>query len=59
MSSMTATGRIAGLAYGAVGVSDIDRSLWFYCDVLGFRLVGSSPLPGKGAGGSAGLPPRW
>ena len=32
------------LAYGAVGVSDIERSLWFYCDVLGFTLVGSSPL---------------
>lgn len=32
------------LAYGAIGVSDIDQSLWFYCDVLGFSLVGSSPL---------------
>jgi catechol 2,3-dioxygenase-like lactoylglutathione lyase family enzyme len=34
----------ARLAYGAIGVSDIDQSLWFYCDVLGFNLVGSSPL---------------
>jgi catechol 2,3-dioxygenase-like lactoylglutathione lyase family enzyme len=34
----------ARLAYGAIGVSDIDQSLWFYCDILGFNLVGSSPL---------------
>jgi catechol 2,3-dioxygenase-like lactoylglutathione lyase family enzyme len=38
------------LAYGAIGVSDIEHSLWFYCDVLGFRLVGSSPL-GNAIGG--------
>jgi catechol 2,3-dioxygenase-like lactoylglutathione lyase family enzyme len=40
----------ASLAYGAIGVSDIDRSLWFYCDVLGFNLVESSPLGGGGGG---------
>lgn len=49
MPRTPATGRNIALAYGAVGVSDIDRSLWFYCDVLGFRLVGSSPLGVNGA----------
>ena len=56
MSSMTATGRIAGLAYGAVGVSDIDRSLWL--------LLRRAGLPARrqlaaarqgGPGGSTGL----
>lgn len=44
----------ARVAYGAIGVSDIDRSLWFYCDVLGFTLVGSTPLKGKGGGRGPG-----
>ncbi len=38
------------MAYGALGVTDIDRSLWFYCDVLGFRLTGSTPLRDDGHG---------
>jgi catechol 2,3-dioxygenase-like lactoylglutathione lyase family enzyme len=42
----------ARVAYGAIGVSDIDRSLWFYCDVLGFRLVGSTPLGATSGGGA-------
>jgi catechol 2,3-dioxygenase-like lactoylglutathione lyase family enzyme len=40
----------ARVTYGAIGVSDIDRSLWFYCDVLGFTLVGSTPLRGTTGG---------
>ena len=35
----------ARLAHAAVGVRDLDRAVWFYCDVLGFRLVGSTPHP--------------
>ena len=49
MPTTPGNARNTALAYGAVGVSDIDRSLWFYCDVLGFRLVGSSPLGVNGA----------
>jgi catechol 2,3-dioxygenase-like lactoylglutathione lyase family enzyme len=50
---MASEGRSDGqarLAYGAVGVSDIERSLWFYCDVLGFSLVGSTALTSVGKG---------
>ncbi len=43
----------ARVTYGAIGVSDIDRSLWFYCDVLGFTLVGSTPLRGTAGGSGA------